>query len=67
MLESIGADPDHTRRAVAIVSLLASADAGIVLADQYQLTLHDAGQACAETTRAIIGSLTSRAAQDNDS
>jgi hypothetical protein len=41
-----------------VVSLLASADAGIVLADQYGLTLDEAGRACAETTRAVIDSLT---------
>lgn len=56
VFEGIGADRAETRRAVAIVSLLASADAGIVLADQYGLTLGEAGRACAETTRAITKS-----------
>ena len=44
-----------------MVSLLASADAGTVLADQYGLTLEQAGQACAQTTHAIIDSLTTQA------
>jgi AcrR family transcriptional regulator len=60
-LEQIGAGHDETRRAIAIVSLLASADAGVVLADQYGLTLDQAGQACAEATRAIISHLTTQA------
>ena len=46
-LEQIGAGQAETRRAVAIVSLLASADAGVVLADQYGLTLAEAGRASA--------------------
>ena len=61
MLEGIAAGQAETRRAVAIVSLLASADAGVVLADQYGLTLPEAGRACAEATRAIIGSLSPQA------
>jgi AcrR family transcriptional regulator len=56
-LKQIGAGQDETRRAIAIVSLLASADAAVVLADQYGLTLGEAGQACAEATRAIISHL----------
>lgn len=44
-----------------MVPLLASADAGIVLADQYGLSLEEAGRACAQTTRAIIDSLTAQA------
>jgi len=62
VLEQIGAGKAETRRAIAIVSLLASADAGVVLADQYGLTLSEAGRACAETTRAIIDSLNAQAA-----
>ncbi len=62
VLEGIGADQTETRNAVAVVSLLASADAGTVLADQYRLTLDEAGRACAQTTRAIIVSLTAQAA-----
>ena len=61
VLEGTGAGQAETRRACAVVSLLASADAGIVLADQYGLTLDEAGRACAETTRAIIDSLTAQA------
>lgn len=61
-LEQIGASQGETRRAVAVVSLLASADAGVVLADQYGLTLREAGQACAEATRALITHLTAQAA-----
>jgi AcrR family transcriptional regulator len=61
VLESIGASQVETRRAVAIVSLLASADAGVVLADQYGLTLPEAGRASAEATRAIIDSLSAQA------
>jgi len=64
VLESIGAGQAETRRAIAIVSLLASADAGIVLADQYGLTLEEAGRACGETTRALIGDLTAGAARN---
>src|SRR5579863_1266368 len=61
VLEGIGAGQAETRRAVAVVSLLASADAGVVLADQYGLTLPEAGQASAETTRAIIDRLSAQA------
>ena len=61
VLEDIGASQAETRRAVAVVSLLASADAGTVLADQYELTVEQAGRACAETTRAIIDRLTAQA------
>ena len=63
-LEQIGAD--QTRRAVAVVCLLASADAGIVLADQYGLTMPEAGQACADATRAIIHHLTTQASTNHD-
>ena len=66
VLEGIGAGQAETRNAVAVVSLLASADAGIVLADQYGLTLEQAGRACAQTTRAIIDSLTAQAATAPD-
>jgi AcrR family transcriptional regulator len=62
VLEGIGADQAETRNAVAVVSLLASADAAIVLADQYGLTMEDAGRACAQTTRVIIDNLTTAAA-----
>lgn len=62
VLASIGAGHGETRRAVAVVSLLASADAGVVLADQYGLTLAEAGAACSEVTRAIIADLTAQAA-----
>jgi len=65
-LEQIGAGQAETRRAIAIVSLLASADAGVVLADQYGLTLDEAGQACAEATRAIISHLTTQATPGHD-
>ena len=47
-LEQIGAGQAETRRTIAIVSLLASADAGVVLADQYGLTLPEAGRASAD-------------------
>jgi AcrR family transcriptional regulator len=57
VLAGIGADPDETSRAVAVVSMLASADAGIVLADQYGLSLEEAGRACAEATRAVVAGL----------
>jgi len=62
VLASIGAGHGETRRAVAVVSMLASADAGVVLADQYGLTLTEAGDACSEATRAIIADLTAQAA-----
>ena len=62
VLASIGAGHGETRRAVAVVSLLASADAGVVLADQYGLTLAGAGTACSEVTRAIVADLTAQAA-----
>jgi AcrR family transcriptional regulator len=65
-LEQIGAGADQTRRAVAVVCLLASADAGIVLADQYGLTMPEAGQACADATRAIIHHLTTQASTNHD-
>jgi AcrR family transcriptional regulator len=57
VLAGIGAGPNETSRAVAVVSMLASADAGIVLADQYGLSLEEAGRACAEATRAIVAGL----------
>jgi AcrR family transcriptional regulator len=66
-LEQIGAGRDETRRAIAVVSLLASADAGIVLADQYGLTLDQAGQACAEAIRAITSHLTAQATRSASS
>lgn len=62
VLEGIGAGQAETRHAIAVVSLLASADAGIALADQYGLSLQEAGHACAQATRAIIDSLTAQAA-----
>jgi hypothetical protein len=64
VLAGIGAGQAETRRAVAIVSLLASADAGLVLADQYGLTMAEAGTACADATRAIVADLTAQAARD---
>jgi AcrR family transcriptional regulator len=64
VLAGIGASEAKTRRGVAVVSMLASADAGLVLADQYGLTLAEAGAACAEATRAIIADLTTQAARD---
>jgi AcrR family transcriptional regulator len=63
VLASIGAAEAPTRRAVAIVSLLASADAGLALADHYGLTLTEAGAACAEATQALINDLTAQAAR----
>jgi hypothetical protein len=62
VLEGAGAGQEETRYAIAVVSLLASADAAIVLADQYGLTLNEAGRACARATRAIVASLTAQAA-----
>jgi len=62
VLASIGAGDAETRRAVAVVSLLASADAGLAMVDHYGLTLAEAGIACAETTRALIDELTTQAA-----
>jgi hypothetical protein len=59
VLAGVGAGQDETSRAVAVVSMLASADAGIVLADQYGLSLEEAGRACAEATRAIVAGLRS--------
>jgi AcrR family transcriptional regulator len=67
VLAGIGAGQAETRRAVAIVSLLASADAGLVLADQHGLTMTEAGTACADATRAIIADLTAQAARDGPS
>jgi AcrR family transcriptional regulator len=64
VLAGIGAGQAETLRAVAIVSLLASADAGLVLADQYGLTMAEAGTACADATRAIVADLTAQAARD---
>jgi hypothetical protein len=64
VLGGIGAGEAETRRGVAVVSMLASADAGLVLADQYGLALAEAGAACAEATRAIIADLTAQAARD---
>ena len=44
------------------MSLLASADAGVVLADQYGLTLpEEAGRASADAPRALIDSLSAQA------
>ena len=60
-LASIGADEAETRRAVALVSLLASADAGLALVDHYGLTPTEAGTACATATRSLIDNLTTQA------
>ena len=60
VLSSIGAGAAETGQSVAIVSLFASADAGLVLADQYGLTLAEAGAACAQATRAIVADLADR-------
>jgi hypothetical protein len=43
------------------VSLLASADAALVMVDHDGLTLAEAGVACAETTRVLIEDLTTQA------
>jgi AcrR family transcriptional regulator len=61
VLESIGADQTTTRGVIAIVSLLASADAGVVLADRYGLGLDEAGRACADATRVIVDNLCAQA------
>jgi AcrR family transcriptional regulator len=67
VLSSIGAEAAETRRSVAIVSLLASADAALVLADQYGLTVAEAGAACAQATRAIVADLADRSGQPGSS
>jgi len=67
VLSSVGAGAAETRQSVAIVSLLASADAGLVLADQYGLTLAEAGAACAQATRAIVADLAGRSGQPGSS
>lgn len=57
VVAGVGSGEQEYGDAVAVISLLASADAGVTLADQYGLTLADAGRACAAATRAVLADL----------
>jgi hypothetical protein len=61
VLDELGADAEKTRRAAAIVSLLASSEAGIPLLDLHGLDMEQAGEAAAEATEAITRWLASQA------
>lgn len=60
-LRSIGADPAHTDRAIALVAHLTSAEAGIPLVDVHGLTHAEAGEAVAQAIEALVADLESRA------
>lgn len=61
LLVEVGAPPAETRRAAAIISLLASSEAGVPLIDVHGLTLADASRAAAEAVEAVLARLGERA------
>lgn len=61
LLTGIGAAPEPTRRAIAAVSLLASAEAGIPLVDVHGLTTAEAAEVAAQAVEAIVDDLRRRA------
>jgi AcrR family transcriptional regulator len=58
ILATLGADPMETRRAAAVVAMLASSEAGVPLMDIHGLDLANAGEAAAEAVEAIVARLT---------
>ncbi|MCG3174795.1 MAG: hypothetical protein GMKNLPBB_03084 [Myxococcota bacterium] len=58
ILAALGADPAETRRAAAVVAMLASSEAGVPLMDIHGLDLATAGEAAAEAVEAIVTRLT---------
>lgn len=60
LLTGLGAPAEPTRRAIAVVSVLASPEAAIPLIDVHGLTVHDAGEAAAQSVAAIIADLRSQ-------
>lgn len=61
LLAEIGAPPAETRRAAAIICLLASSEAGVPLVDVHGLSIAEAGRAAADAVQAILGQLEARA------
>lgn len=61
VLEEIDAPDADTKEAVAVVSMLSSADAGLALVDRYGLTIEEAGAAAAAAVEAVVARLQSRA------
>lgn len=57
VLESLGAPPGPTGRAVALVAHLVSAEAGIPLVDVHGLTHAEAGEAAVQAVEAIVADL----------
>jgi AcrR family transcriptional regulator len=62
LLEAIGAPAPATRRATAVVAMLATSEAGIPLVDVHGLTFSEAGEAAAEAAEVIIRRLREQAA-----
>lgn len=60
LLTGLGAPGRPTERAVAVVSMLASSDAGIPLVDTHGLTMEEAGEAAAQAVAATIADLRAR-------
>jgi AcrR family transcriptional regulator len=60
LLTGIGAPTDVTTRATAVVSMLASSEAGIPLVDTHGLTVEEAGEAAAQAVAAIVADLRAR-------
>jgi AcrR family transcriptional regulator len=60
LLTGIGAPAEPTRRAIAVVSLLASGEAGIPLVDIHGLDVLEAGEAAAQAVEAIVADLRAR-------
>ncbi len=63
LLSTLGAAPAETRRAAAVVAMLASSEAGVPLIDMHHLSLPSAGQAAAEAVQAIVDRLSSEGRQ----
>lgn len=57
LLSGLGADDEQTRRVVAMVSLLASSEAGMPLVEIHGLTVAEAGEIAADTAAALIDRL----------
>lgn len=61
LLAEIGAPPADTRRAAAVICLLASSEAGIPLLDIHGLTISEAARAASDAVHAILEQLEARA------
>jgi AcrR family transcriptional regulator len=63
LLDTIGAPRSATRRAAAVISVLATSEAGMPLVDIHKLSFAEAGAAAAAAAEAIITSLREGAAR----